>query len=87
MHKRELCNLQEVPRVPENATGHCCQENNDAKLIELKQNKKRLKKECMKLELEKESLMDQLIKIKNESRPAYNYTPCSHVIQQRNVST
>ncbi|XP_065209519.1 ninein homolog [Planococcus citri] len=76
--------LQEVPRVPENTVERCCKEN-DSKLIELKHRKKQLKKECMKLELEKESLMDQLIKMKSEPRPVYNYAPCSHVIQQRNA--
>ena len=52
---------------------------------ELKNRKKQLKKDCDKLEREKEKLMEHLVKMMSESRVAYNFTPCTHALQQHNV--
>lgn len=55
------------------------------KLNDLKSRKKQLKKDCDKLEREKEKLMEHLVKMMSESRMTYNFTPCSHAVQQHNV--
>lgn len=77
---KRVLSFQEIPRVEDTS-----QKSKDLKLAELKQRKKHLRRECDKLEREKEMLMEQLIKMKSESRTAYNFAPCTHAIQQHNV--
>lgn len=54
-------------------------------MIELNIRKKQLKKECCKLQREKDMLTEQLIKIKYESK-SHNLSLCNHAIKQHNVS-